>query len=90
MIDVAIMMAGRMIKMEMIIMMPVRMIKMGITIMMAVMLVIFTRAPSCKSLFAKALPKPWADPVITTTRPLREHFKADQVRLSSHRTEAKI
>ena len=63
MIDVSIMMAGRMIKMEMI-------------IMMAVMLVIVTRAPSCKSLFAKALPKPWADPVITTTRPLREHFKA--------------
>lgn len=90
MIDVSIMMAGRMIKMEMIIMMPVRMIKMGITIMMAVMLVIVTRAPSCKSLFAKALPKPWADPVITTTRPLREHFKADQVRLSSHRTKAKI
>ena len=77
MIDVSIMMAGRMIKMEMI-------------IMMAVMLVIVTRAPSCKSLFAKALPKPWADPVITTTRPLREHFKADQVRLSSHRTKAKI
>ena len=77
MIDVSIMMAGRMIKTEMI-------------IMMAVMLVIVTRAPSCKSLFAKALPKPWADPVITTTRPLREHFKADQVRLSSHRTEAKI
>ena len=77
MIDVSIMMAGRMIKMEMIIMMVVR-------------LVIVTRAPSCKSLFAKALPKPWADPVITTTRPLREHFKADQVRLSSPRTEAKI
>ena len=68
MIDVSIMMAGRMIKTEMI-------------IMMAVMLVIVTRAPSCKSLFAKALPKPWADPVITTTRPLREHFNADQVRL---------
>ena len=77
MIDVSIMMAGRMINMEMIIMMVVR-------------LVIVTRAPSCKSLFAKALPKPWADPVITTTRPLREHFKADQVRLSSPRTEAKI
>ena len=90
MIDVSIMMAGRMIKMEMIIMMPVRMIKMETIIMMAVMLVIVTRAPSCKSLFAKALPKPWADPVITTTRPLREHFKADQVRLSSHRTKAKI
>ena len=77
MIDVSIMMVVRMIKMEMIIMMVVR-------------LVIVTRAPSCKSLFAKALPKPWADPVITTTRPLREHFKADQVRLSSPRTEAKI
>ena len=90
MIDVLIMIAVRMINMEMIIMMAVRMIKMEIIIMMAVMLVIVTRAPSCKSLFAKALPKPWADPVITTTRPLREHFKADQVRLSSPRTEAKI
>ena len=90
MIDVSIMMAGRMIKMETIIMMAVRMIKMEIIIMMAVMLVIVTRAPSCKSLFAKALPRPWADPVITTTRPLREHFKADQVKLSSHRTKAKI
>ena len=77
MIDVSIMIALRMIKLEMI-------------IMMVVMLVIVTRAPSCKSLFAKALPKPWADPVITTTRPLREHFKADQVRLPSPRTEAKI
>ena len=63
MIDVSIMMAAGMINMEMIIMMVVR-------------LVIVTRAPSCKSLFAKALPKPWADPVITTTRPFREHFKA--------------
>ena len=71
-------------------MMEVRMIKMEMIIMMALMLVIVTRAPSCKSLFAKALPKPWADPVITTTRPLREHFKADQVRLPSPRTEAKI
>ena len=61
-------------------MMEVRMIKMVMIIVMALMMVIVTRAPSCKSLFAKALPKPWADPVITTTRPLREHFKADQVR----------
>ena len=77
MIDVSIMMAVRLIKME-------------IIIMMALVLVIVTRAPSWKSLFAKALPKPWADPVITTTRPLRERSKADQVRLSSHRTKAKI